>query len=351
VTSKTPLFKNFGAAAHTPKFERILQAIREAVASKRLRVGERLPSLQQVSRELGVSVNTVVKAYERLRREGVIRSSFAKGFYVRTESVDPRIHVFLLFDELNPFKEALYNAFTETLGRRATVDVFFHHYRREVFESLLQSARGRYTVYVVMPPPDRRAHAALDAFDLDDVLILDQRHGVSSRFPFVAQDFENDTFDALSSGAGLIRRYDRFLLRVPDPGTSHHLGPFAAEIGRGFARFCREARVPHRLVRDLAPARLQRGDLHLVIAEEDLVALVKAVQARGLRVGADVGVISYNESPWKEIVAGGIATISTDFTRMGRTAAELVLTRPKPAAVVNPSALIVRRSIRREETP
>jgi DNA-binding transcriptional regulator YhcF (GntR family) len=342
-----PLFQRLDASPHAPKFERILQAVREAVAQGTLRVGDRLPSIQQASRTLSVSPNTVVKAYARLQKEGVIRSSFAKGFYVRTDAVDHRLNVFLLFDELNPFKEELYNAFKDTLGPRATIDVFFHHYNGEVFASLLRAARGRYSAHVVMPPPDRKAHAALDAFDPGEVLILDQRHGVSGRFPFVAQDFENDTHRALASGAALLRRYDRFLVLSPDPDTAHHLGPFAEAIGRGVARFCRETRLPQRVVRGLGPADPRRGDLCLAIAEEDLVTLVKALGQRKLRAGADVGVISYNECPWKEIVAGGIATISTDFRQMGKTAAAHILEKRTGTAVVNPSALIVRPSIRR----
>ncbi len=47
--------------------------------------------------------------------------------------------------------------------------------------------------------------------------------------------------------------------------------------------------------------------------ENDLVILIERILAAGLKVGKDVGVISYNETPLKKIILNGITTISTDF--------------------------------------
>jgi hypothetical protein len=46
-----------------------------------------------------------------------------------------------------------------------------------------------------------------------------------------------------------------------------------------------------------------------------------------LELGSQVGIISYNNSPFKEILAGGISVLSTDFNRMGSTLAKMVLTK------------------------
>jgi hypothetical protein len=34
-----------------------------------------------------------------------------------------------------------------------------------------------------------------------------------------------------------------------------------------------------------------------------------------LKVGKDVGIISYNETPWKQFILDGIITISTDLKK------------------------------------
>ena len=45
------------------------------------------------------------------------------------------------------------------------------------------------------------------------------------------------------------------------------------------------------------------------------------------RIGEQVGIISYNETPLKKIILNGITTISTDFRKMGEMVAELVLSK------------------------
>jgi len=59
--------------------------------------------------------------------------------------------------------------------------------------------------------------------------------------------------------------------------------------------------------------------------EDDLVELIEKIISLNLKVGKDIGVISYNETPIKKIILDGITTISTDFKLLGEKTAELVL--------------------------
>ena len=43
------------------------------------------------------------------------------------------------------------------------------------------------------------------------------------------------------------------------------------------------------------------------------------------RVGRDISIISYNESPINEIILNGLTTISTDFRQMGVLVARMIL--------------------------
>lgn len=47
------------------------------------------------------------------------------------------------------------------------------------------------------------------------------------------------------------------------------------------------------------------------------------------KIGKDIGVISYNETPIKKILLNGITTISTDFKYMGTVAAGMILENSK----------------------
>lgn len=73
---------------------------------------------------------------------------------------------------------------------------------------------------------------------------------------------------------------------------------------------------------------MQRGNLYLLLNGQlgiGLVEMARSATNRGLQIGKDVGVISYNESYLSEIILGGLTTVSTDFEQMGRLAAQMVL--------------------------
>jgi len=81
-----------------------------------------------------------------------------------------------------------------------------------------------------------------------------------------------------------------------------------------------------------------------VVSDRHLVAIVKKAAASGLRLGTDIGLISFNDTVLKEVVAGGITTISTDFRGMGQQLAAMVIKRGS-GRLRNKSGLIVRSSL------
>lgn len=60
----------------------VMEHIQSRIASRSYAPGMRLPSVRAQARALGLSVSTVVQAYERLAAEGVIASRPGSGFYV-----------------------------------------------------------------------------------------------------------------------------------------------------------------------------------------------------------------------------------------------------------------------------
>lgn len=59
-----------------------MEAIRSKVAQRAFAVGDRLPSIRNLAKSLGVSPSTVVEAYERLVAEGLVRARRGSGFYI-----------------------------------------------------------------------------------------------------------------------------------------------------------------------------------------------------------------------------------------------------------------------------
>ena len=134
-----------------PKYKQIVSSIEQAVVVGMLKKGDKLPSLNKIKTQHSLSRDTVLMAFNELKTRGIIQSIVGKGYYVISEDITVTQKIFLLFDELNSFKEDLYNSFLEHLGNNVQVDIFFHHFNKDVFSKLINDNVGNYSNYVIMP--------------------------------------------------------------------------------------------------------------------------------------------------------------------------------------------------------
>jgi GntR family transcriptional regulator len=68
-----------------PIYRQIMDQVRAMIASSRLKPGDMLPSVRQLSSELEVNMMTVSKAYARLEVEGLIERVRGTGMRVRPQ--------------------------------------------------------------------------------------------------------------------------------------------------------------------------------------------------------------------------------------------------------------------------
>jgi GntR family transcriptional regulator len=66
----------------TPIYRQIMEQVRLGVATGALEPGSPMPSVRTLAEQNLVNVNTVVKAYAELVRDGVLESHHGKGFFV-----------------------------------------------------------------------------------------------------------------------------------------------------------------------------------------------------------------------------------------------------------------------------
>ena len=74
---------------------------------------------------------------------------------------------------------------------------------------------------------------------------------------------------------------------------------------------------------------LEKGEVYLIPDDRNLIRIIKKMKEKKFVLGNDIGIISYNDTLLKEIVEGGITTISTDFKKMGATLADHGLKKRK----------------------
>ena len=322
-----------------PKYKQLINSILEAIESNLIQKGDRLPSINAICKEFVFSRDTVLVAFNELKARGVITSVPGKGYYVESTITQFKHKIFLLFDELNAFKEILYNSFLDSLKGQAVVDIYFHHFNRQVFKDLVEASNGAYTSYIIMPAKFNDAYSILKQLPQDKVYILDQTNvSLAKYYPSVYQNFEKDMISALNSGILELEKYKKLFLVFP--GGKEPLGQM-----RGFHKFCDQNKEiwESEVIVGLENHCIKKGEVYIVSSDKDLVSLVKTAKTEKLKLGVDLGIISYNDTPLKEVVADGITTISTDFFAMGRLLADMVINK-KHKQIENVSYLISRGS-------
>ena len=66
----------------TPLYAQLERAIRFAIATGKLSIGDQLPTVRQLAVELRINANTVAKVYLELERSGVVETRRGVGTFV-----------------------------------------------------------------------------------------------------------------------------------------------------------------------------------------------------------------------------------------------------------------------------
>ncbi|WP_308993343.1 GntR family transcriptional regulator [Mariniflexile litorale] len=321
----------------TPKYRQIIASIENAIVSGALKKGDQLPSINSIRDSHKLSRDTVLTAFNDLKTRGIIQSIVGKGYYVLNDTIDVEQKVFLLFDELNSFKEDLYSSFINNLGDRIRVDTYFHHFNDEMFGKLIYENMGAYNYYIIMPANLKNTNLAIEKLPKDKVYILDQTHPELSQYSGIYQNFEKDIYNNLSKALALIKKYTKLIFLFSEDRQPKGLL-------KGFKKFCKTNKINHDVINSLQNRSYIKGEAYVIPDDKNLLRIIKKIKEGKLILSKDIGIISYNDTLLKEIVEGGITTISTDFNKMGERLAKMILNKEQ-LQIENINDLILRNSL------
>jgi DNA-binding LacI/PurR family transcriptional regulator len=290
-----------------------------------------------------VSRVTVERAYNVLREKGTIIPIKGKGYYINDVNIDAPVKVLLLFNKISNYKKQVYQSFIEKLGANAIVDLKIHHFNTKILRDLVENYLNDYNYFVIMPhfyDNPQEALSIIKSIPPEKLILLDKRIPyINLKCAAVYQDFENDIIDALDEGLDLLRKYSKFYIVNPT------LVPYPPEIVTGFRKFCMQNSFKGQVISEITmDTPVNKGDVFIVIEETDLANLIKICLSRKLEPGKDIGIISYNETPLKEVLLNGITVLSTDHVKMGEAAADLIVNNSREN-IKNPFVLIKRGSL------
>lgn len=317
-------FSKIDAESGIPKYRQVEEMIIADIESGIFRKGQRIPSINETSEELLLSRDTVEKAYVQLKKKGILASVRGKGYYVNQNSVGKKLRICLIFNKLSNYKRSLYNSFIQTLGKRASVDVFIYNYDILEFENIIDNNLSGYDYFVILPhfkSENADVGKVIKKIPRGKVLIVDRNLNELKDYPVVYQEYDRDIRDALSQALDLLKKYRR--LNLIFPKTEY----YSSYIRKGFIVFCQLNRFDYRVFDLAEEAEINRDEVYIAISDNDLYSVIKMIRERGWIPGSDIGIISYNETPVKEILCEGISTISTNHDEIGKMAAEMILNR------------------------
>ena len=318
-----------------PKYKQIVDSIIADISRGNLKVGQKIPSINEISEEFYLSRDTVEKAYNQLKERKIIESVKGKGFYVAKTDLISKVNILFLINKLSSYKMTIYNAFLNAIGTTAHLDLQIYHCDETLFLKLMERYKGHYDYYVIMShfKNDQLQHVsytdkvlkAIEEIPDHKLILLDNKIDfLKEDIIQVYQDFEEDIIEALKEGIDKIKTYNKLILVYPDKSVY----PYPREILHGFRKFCVLHSFDFEVLDEIYEAmELREGDVYITITETDLVELVKQVRESKLQLGEDIGIISYNDTPLKELL--GITVIGTDFKMMGVSAAKLILENQK----------------------
>ncbi|MFI2743508.1 GntR family transcriptional regulator [Zhouia sp. PK063] len=333
-----------------PKYQQIVDSIVDGISHGRLEIDQKIPSINEVSEEFYLSRDTVEKAYRILKEKKIITAVKGKGFYVARTALLAKKNILFLINKPSSYKMRIYNSFVNKLGSDAHVDLSIYHCDVQIFLNLLNKYKNNYDYYVVMPhfktddlrhlSSNEKVLQALANIPKEKLLILDNKlQNNNDHFRMIFQDFENDLYQALLSSIAQLKKYKTLVLIYP----TQVIYPYPKRILNGFKKFCIQYQFDYEILDEVYPEMdLKPLDAYVVIEENDLVNLVKQVRDQGFILGKSIGVLSYNDTPLKDLL--GISVVSTDFKKMGEKAAEMI-TKNNHEIVKNPFHVIHRNSI------
>ncbi|MEN0049508.1 MAG: GntR family transcriptional regulator [Bacteroidota bacterium] len=324
-----------------PKYKKLAQVLMTQIEEGVYTLNEQIPSIKQLSKKYGMSRETVARALNLLSEQGIIKAVHRQGYFVQKTEVKVGLRIFFLMDKITEFKNRMYESFQETIGDQGEVHIFFHHHNYRIFKSLIKDNLKNYTHFVIVTYLKEDIRRILNKIPPEKRLILDHvEPDLEGDYAMVYQDFETDIYNCLKDAHTQLQKYKRLVL------VSAHSRWGADKVIKGFTRFCNDYNFSLELTDDISEDNFQTESVYIFLSNSDkkMVDAIKLSRKLKYKIGKDVGIISYNDTYVNEVLAGGISVINTDFSTMGKTAAHLIL-NGEQSAVVNPSKLILRKSI------
>lgn len=333
--------------SQSPLYRQVVDAVKAAVKSGAANSGDIMPSLNVFARENGVSMETAKKAYNVLKKEGLLRGRQGKGYFIDVRSSDMPMKILMLVDKLSAYKLAIHKGLCDALERPADITITIHNQNFGMFEKMVADSAGEYDYYLVAAhfpagTPNSKVARVLKRLPNDRLILIDNNiPEVKGKIGRICQDFRNDAAQALREALPQIRRYRRVVI------ISSASSLYGAQIHPGISKFLRGEKIKYSIRDSFMPQDMTCGTLFIVLGGQlgtEHFTILREATAQGLTLGKDIGIVSYNDEPVNEFICGGLSCISSNFEQIGREAAAMI-NSGRFLSIHAPFSLILRKTL------
>ena len=342
-----------------PLHAQLQRQLRDLIVSGRWAPGSRLPSENQLQRDLNISRSTVRQAFSDAQHEGLIKRIPGRGTFVAESSPtgrQKRLIAFIISDFESEREWELLNG-AESAARVNDCHLVFYNTRhncreeQRVLSQLVQQSISGALLWSCAPPEsDRLAYydmtlPPLVMMDRDtpslptDFVTSDNRGGASLALRHLLALGHRRIACLTHDVVGLlpvaerIQGYSDTLLAAGEEPAPAWVLPTDAELSPASAlRLGDDLDSPpmRYLIR-----RLEQERPTALFAVNDLVALLalRAAQALELQVPDDLSIIGFDDVEFSAFMAPPLTTVAQDFHAIGRRSFELLLERMDGAAL------------------
>jgi DNA-binding transcriptional regulator YhcF (GntR family) len=325
-----------------PKFLQIADRVRELIDSGALKLGDRLPSVNQVISHFSVSRDTAVKAYQVLKDKGIIETTPHLACFVSNVLIrDDQKKVLFLTDAMTPYKQRIYYGLIDTLPPGYYIDVMAHSDDFDLLKHIYEkySQLDSCAACLIIPTAAQNHEREYFRYINPGKLLFLDRPVQGVRHPAVWQDFNNGFRRALEEKGSLLKKYRRLVFL-----TKFFTNPIIEEMKTGLEGFSEAAGLDfihrHTMFTDReiqGKAAPENGDLFVVLDDNLLLETLAECRQSGLVPGRDTGIMVINEGPFYSQLSVPVSVLSADFYAMGIAAARFVTTGVLPQEPITTS--------------
>lgn len=326
-----------GALTKKPKYLQIADALRQQIEQGQLKPGDRLPSINEMIADYGISLHTVGKVHDALGAEGLIRRDRGRGVFVDTK---PKAIAtgFLAYFSLNYgiVKNMAYHAVIQQGIRQAAHEAGkyltiveeprdFPHW--SLMEGLLINDMGHY---------DRKELKALLPANLPRLNMMFNDPGTHSVMADDADGMRQAMEDLIAAGhhrIGYLSHLQHVILQERHQAylatlQSHDLPVQPEWVYDKVAPIYPTYReYGYRAMQQWLSDGWENLRLTAVLAHNDSAALgmIEALAERGIRVPEDISIIGFDGVVDNAITSIELSTVRVPLREIAQTAIRVLL--------------------------